>query len=367
MKNNDFQIRVNEVKEAFNSLTVEEFLALAQIQGFKQKGEKWRGNCPLHDSDSRSFTIYKKPEGIFYNCPTNCGSGTAFGLFAKLNNLGTKGRDFISVMNLLAARMGMPGINSGELTAQQLAEIEKRKKQRALERQQQEAEKEKFRVLSAQVFAVMFDTLRVEGAGLDYLVARGLNAKHVVKLDDLGVRTWNEYCLEELKHSFSHEEIERVLGPLDKLKQQLKQRPLLMFTHDGDRFTGFQARSVDPNCKKRFRFVSRGAISEGFFNGHQIAQNVKKIIMVEGMTDCIAEHCEGHELALIIGKSGAGRIGPKLAKKLSFCESVLVLFDDDEAGKIGSFRTANELQKAGCAWVEYQVSEQGDRWESLVN
>lgn len=366
MNNNEKSQRVNNIIGCLNSLTVQQFINVARISGMKEMGGRWRGNCPIHGGDSKSFAVYKKPEGIFYNCPTNCGSGNSIRLIAEMNNLNTKGKDFISLMNLIAERIGLPKLDDGELSVEQLQQIEDRRKQAAQQRHEMLIAEQEKRAIAHRVFSEMANSLTVEGAGLDYLVERGLKVddRKLKILHDANVRSW---CPNKFGPYLKGSKMDQILGNKEAFFKQLSQRRLIMFTHDGEFFTGFQARSHRMDSKKDYRFVSRGMTGSGFFNG-QALENKKNqnILMLEGLTDCIAWLCEGDGSCLAIGKAGAGTITKKSAKLLADCERVKLVFDGDEAGTNGARNCAGVIKEAGCKNVEFACSNFRDVWEILV-
>jgi len=314
MNNSERQNRVNLIIDTLNSLTVEEFLKVAQVDGLRTSGGKWRGKCPIHGGDSKAFTVYQKSAGIFYNCPSSCGSGNTIKLIAKLNNLETKGRDFISVINLAAQRMGLPGLEGGELTAQQLALIEERKKRSAIVKAQKEKEELEQAVKTHRVLMHLFMSLQVSDKVVSYLQGRQLVAD-AADAKVLGVRSWDSRCVSDLLAHFDRETLGQVLGPADKLEEQIGKRPLLLFTFVANQCTGFQARSIDDDCEKRWRYMSRGKTACGFFGGEQLAEP-GPVVIVEGMTDTIigrrypefgAEFFDG-EIPTVIGKPGRERL-----------------------------------------------------------
>jgi len=371
MNSNPRQERVNLILSALNSLTVEEFLKVAQVEGLKPSRGKWRGRCPIHGGDSKAFTVYQKSSGTFYNCPTSCGSGNNVKLFAKLNNLDTKGRDFITAINLIAQRMGIPGVEGGELTEAQKAAIEKRKaeaEERRKERLEQEQEEER---LTNAVLLALMARLDVSEAVVSYLHGRGL-VENSEQARAVGVRSWDPVAVSGLLGQFSTEELRTVFGKGEELMKQFNPRPLLMFAFAGEQCVGVQCRSIDPQCEKVWRYNSRGKVALGFFGGEQLSLNVTApVVIVEGMTDTVigrrlpefaSEWFDG-ETPIIVGKPGSGTINRRCARLLQGRDVALV-FDGDKAGVKGVQTSAQVLTE--YAKRVRHINLDGDLAEALA-
>jgi hypothetical protein len=374
MNSTDRRERVNLIIDTLNSLTIEEFLGVCQIEGLRGSGGKYRGKCPIHGGDSKAFTVYQKSNGIFYNCPTSCGSGNTVKLLAKVNNLDTKGRDFVSVMNLAAQRMGLPGIEGGELTPAQLKAVEERK---AKAEQDRAKRLEQERILEHQTNEVLLNmmlNLTISDEVVSYLQERQL-VEGAEQALEFRVRTWNPKIVSVLLDQFNKSVLHAVLGKADDLQKQFGPRPLLMFSFEGDAVVGVQARSIDPNCEKKWRYNSRGKIAFGFFGGEQITRWDNKdrpVVIVEGMTDTLigrrypefgAELFDGR-LPIIVGKPGAGRMSKRCAALMKGRDVALV-FDGDKAGKDGARQSAAILTEFATS-VQY-VNTDGDLCDEIVS
>jgi DNA primase len=370
MKSTTKADRIKIIYEAIQSLSIEELIEAAQIRGLRERHGKWRGNCPIHGGDSGSFTVYAKSSGVYWNCPTSCGSGDMISLLGRTLGLTTKGRDYLSILNVMAGRLGLPGIEGGELTATQLAQIEKRRLESAQRRKELAEQEERMRQLTHRVLVDMRAGLMLGEREHKYLQTR-CEPTDLVTLSGFGFVSWDERILSRLVSRFSADELHSVLGHSRDLMDQFRRRPLLAFTANGSRVTGVQARSIDPDCHKKWRFVSRGDISEGFFNGaHLLASPSVPVVVVEGMTDTVAgisapgwasEFFDGRA-HITLGKAGAGRISPLLAETLRGRE-VLLCFDGDTAGKRGAAASALVLEHIANK-VSYATLD-GDLCEEL--
>ena len=341
--------RVNQIKTAIESLTVEELCNTLKISGLKRTGDRYRGNCPIHGGDSKSFTIYRDKGRIVWNCPTSCGSGNVFYLGAKLWGFGEslKGKNWISLINKFAQAMGLPSVDGGELTVSQLDEIRRRGELLKAEREKAAEQEAELAEWTDEVLTEWMRQLGFDQREIDYLKERGVitaQGEGAEELYHAGCRSFSVRSLTMLCDAVGVDKVRAVLGDGTKLVEQFKRRPLLVFTTNSDcQTTGVQARSVDPKTPKEYRFISRGKISSGFFNGHELCMyQDRKIVCVEGMTDLLAavvyreklEATLGREL-VVIGKAGAGKMGETTAEQFTDRE-VLFLFDDDEAGVRGA-------------------------------
>ena len=377
--NNHRTERVNQIKSAVESLTVEELCGVLAIKGLRRSGERYRGNCPIHGGDSKSFTIYRDNARIVWNCPTSCGSGNVFYLGAHMLGIGTnlKGRNWISLLNKFAQAMGLPAVGGGELTAAQLLEIEERSKRLKDERERVAAEEAVLFERTNLVLTELMKELTLENREIEYLRGRGIVTCGVqearARLIAAGVRSFDRRALKALTEEFSADDLRHVLGDGRKLLEQFEKRPLLMFTANSDHMiTGCQARSIDPHCQKEYRFISRGKIAGGFFNGIEFADHTNKpVVCVEGMTDLLAclmhyaklERSIGRE-SVVIGKAGAGKMSEQVAKQFKGRE-VTFIFDDDEAGRAGASSCASIAGKHASA-AFYTTVQGGDISEVLT-
>lgn len=351
MANNDY------ILDAFNSLGLLEFSQVFDLK-LKEKGRRLKGNCPMHGGDSESFAVYVTERGrIAYNCSTKCGSGRAIDLIGHLNGLEPKGKSFIQLLDVIAEKLGLPGPGGPDLTEAQKADLEKRRELVKRAQIENAIWQRDLSILTTRVLTVLRDISPIGLRAVEYL------RKHkVFPSDDDQARAvssqmylgqWRTQAnIKELLSQFSPEELNRVFGDGRDFIAAMEARPLMCFaTAPHGEIVAMQARSINPHCQKKFRFISYGEISKGFFNAEElIAKPSAPVLLLEGLTDTIAaasfrDFGRGYfkQDPAIIGKSGSGRLTPVQIEMLKN-RDVVIMFDGDDAGEAGAIACVNALK-----------------------
>ena len=304
----------------------------------KRAGADFVALCPFHNEKTPSFHVH--PNTGYYKC-FGCGkSGDAIAFLQQ-----NQGMTFIDAVTMLAERCGV------ELKREEDERYGYRKRLYAL---------------TAEVCAFyrrVLESTKEAQTARDYLVKRGLDKQtqadfcigYAPKKSDI-ILTWAQ------KYGFSHQELADagiVKMPdggnqNDSPYHRFAGRLMFAIKDSAGRVVGFSGRQLVAN-KKSGKYVNspeteifkKGKILYGL---DKAAPNITKsphreAILCEGQIDCIRFHTSGFPIA--VAPQGTAFTPDHAATLKRYADSIIIVFDDDEAGHKATIKAAGLLLAQG--------------------
>jgi DNA primase len=299
-----------------------------------RRGNRYWGLCPFHSEKTPSFSVSQERQ-LFYCFGCHQG-GNVFTFLRNHDKL-----EFREALQYLANRAG---IDISRYQVSHFAPKDTRENV-IIEINQEAAKFYHQRLMSESGKRAM-----------DYLVKRNVSLESVEKFH-LGYAPDDWRQLEEhlLARGFSIEAItESVLvrrsRKADLYIDFLRNRIIFPIHDLGGRIIGFGGRLVDGEGPKYLNSSENRVFSKrfnlfGLYQGREAIRTASEVILVEGYMDCLSLH--QHGISNVVATLGTAftREQAKLIKR--FTETVLVMYDGDEAGQRETLRALAVLQQEG--------------------
>jgi DNA primase len=341
--------KINEVRERSDIIEL-----VSQYVDLKRSGANHMGLCPFHSEKSPSFSVHAGRQ--FYHC-FGCGvGGDVFSFLMKIEGLA-----FPDAVRRLADRAGI------ELEERQLSPEEER-------RQQQRDRLFRVNELSAEFF---HQALMEQAAGepaRQYLKQRGYGRKAAGEyLIGYAADAW-EGLTGYLQQQGVNAEDARTLGLIRPGKQNRGDYDLfrgrLMFPiYDlSGRVVAFGGRVLDDSKPKYINspespIYHKGRVLFGLYQARQSMRQSGEVILVEGYFDQLALYRAGFPQVVATCGTALTAEHARLLKR--YVQRVLLLFDQDAAGKQATFKAMAALQEEGVPSLVIELPS-GDDPDSFV-
>jgi DNA primase len=299
-----------------------------------RRGNRYWGLCPFHSEKTPSFSVSQERQ-LFYCFGCHQG-GNVFTFLRNHDKL-----EFREALQYLANRAG---IDISRYQVSHFAPKDTRENV-IIEINQEAAKFYHQRLMSESGKRAM-----------DYLVKRNVSLESVEKFH-LGYAPDDWRQLEEhlLARGFAIEAITesglvRRSRKADLYIDFLRNRIIFPIHDLGGRIIGFGGRLVDGEGPKYLNSSENRVFSKrfnlfGLYQGREAISTASEVILVEGYMDCLSLH--QHGISNVVATLGTAftREQAKLIKR--FTETVLVMYDGDEAGQRETLRALAVLQQEG--------------------
>jgi len=305
---------------------------VAEQVRLEPKGTEFIGVCPFHD-DSRP-SMYVVPQKGFYHCFACGAHGNAIDFLMNLHKL-----EFREALETLASRAGL------ELTRGRRPEDAGRAGDRALLLRANR--------LAASFFRRMLAEEEIGAAGRAILADRGISAE-LAESFGLGIAPDAWSTLADKVQSANRDGLEVAGEPVPtpetfvsaglvrtssrgSLIDQFRNRLIFPIRDELGRPIAFGARKIDPEDEPKYlnspesEVFHKGRTLYGLDLASRAIAKSRTAIVCEGYTDVIALH--GHGFANAVATLGTALTREHAARLARFCDTVILLFDGDAAGR----------------------------------
>ncbi|SDZ97097.1 DNA primase [Desulfuromusa kysingii] len=337
--------KINEIRERTDIVEL-----ISQYVSLKHSGANHTGLCPFHSEKTPSFSVNSARQ--FFHC-FGCGvGGDVFSFLMKIEGL-----VFPDAVRMLAERSGI------ELEEHiPTPEEEQRERQRA----------RLYRV--NEVAAAYFHRLLMEHPAGEparqYMKVRGYGRKASGEYQIGFSESWDGLRTHLEEQGLATDDA-RVLGLLRPGKQERGDydpfRGRLIFpVHDlSGRIIAFAGRVLDDSKPKYINspespIYHKGRILFGLFQARQAMRQCGEVLLVEGYFDQLALYRAGFPQVVATCGTALTTDHAHLLKR--YVQRVVLLFDQDSAGKKATFKAMTVLQEEGipAAVIELPKGEDPD-------
>ncbi len=322
--------KINEIRERADIVEL-----VSQYVSLKRSGANHSGLCPFHSEKTPSFSVNAARQ--FYHC-FGCGvGGDVFSFLMKVEGL-----NFPEAVRRLADRYGI------EIEEQRLSPEEER-------RQRQRDKLFEINRATADYFHRLLMDAPAGEAGRYYLKQRGYG-RNTAETFQLGFadKAWTALKTELLGRGFKAEDI-RQLGLIRPGKQgdayDLFRGRLMIPIHDlSGRVVAFGGRVLDDSKPKYINspespIYHKSAVLFGLYQARQAMRQAGEVLVVEGYFDQLALFRAGFVNVVATCGTALTADHAKLLKR--YVQRVLLLFDQDAAGRQATFKAMAALQEEG--------------------
>jgi len=320
----------------------------------KRSGVNHQGLCPFHQEKTPSFNVNSSRQ--IFHC-FGCGvGGNVFSFIMRMDGL-----SFPDAVRHLGEKVGIE-VEEKEISP---AEIRRRESRERLARINEAA-------------GSFYHKLLLEddaGApGRRYLRQRGYEGE-TVRTFQLGFAPegWETLSGHLAGQSFSAEDI-RNTGLVRPGKQErgdydLFRNRLLFPIHDlQGRMVAFGGRVLDDSLPKYINspetdVYHKGQILYGLYQARDAIRHVDTVLVVEGYFDVLALHRAGFTNAVATCGTALTTDHARLLKR--YADKILLIFDEDAAGRQATFRAMDALLPSGLA-VSVVALPSGEDPDSLL-
>lgn len=311
---------------------------VSQYVDLKTSGRNRLGLCPFHAEKSPSFSV--NAERQFYHC-FGCGAGgDAFSFLMH-----TEGLSFPDAVRRLAERAGID-LEERPLTPPERAQIEERER-----------------------------LYRINGLAADYFHAnlmehpQAVIARDYMKKRGYGQKAAGEYRIGYaldgwggLKGHLEHHQVTaadaRLLGLLREGTSgrgdydMFRSRLMFPIFDLAGRIVAFGGRVLDERKPKYINspespIYHKGAVLFGLYQARQAMRVTSDVLVVEGYFDQLALNRAG--FAQSVATCGTALTADHVQQLKRYAQRVILVFDQDSAGKQATFKAMVTLQQEGFA------------------
>ncbi len=338
--------KINEVRERVDIVEL-----VSQYVSLKRSGANHMGLCPFHAEKSPSFSVHAGRQ--FFHC-FGCGvGGDVFSFLMKIEGLA-----FPDAIRRLAERVGV------ELEERQLSPEEER-------RQQQRERLFRVNEIAADYFHQLLMEQPQGEPGRQYLKQRGYGRKAANEFQlGYAADSW-EGLTRHLQQQNVAAEDARTLGLIRPGKQErgdydlFRGRLLFPISDLSGRVVAFGGRVLDDSKPKYINspespIYHKGQVLFGLYQARQAMRQAGEVILVEGYFDQLALCRAGFPQVVATCGTALTSDHARLLKR--YVQKVLLLFDQDAAGKQATFKAMAALQDEGlpAAVIELPSGEDPD-------
>ncbi|MCD6582479.1 MAG: DNA primase [Desulfuromusa sp.] len=338
--------KINEVREQTDIVEL-----ISQYVSLKRSGANHTGLCPFHSEKSPSFSVNAARQ--FFHC-FGCGvGGDVFSFLMK-----TEGLAFPDAVRRLAERVG---VELEEHVPSPEEELRQRQRERL------------YRVND--VAAAYFHQLLMENplgeAARKYMKTRGYGRKAAGEYQiGFAIDSWDGLKNHLQEQGFAADDT-RTLGLIRPGKQgrgdyDLFRGRLIFPVYDlNGRIVAFAGRVLDDSKPKYINspespIYHKGRILFGLYQARQAMRQSGEVLLVEGYFDQLALYRAGFPQVVATCGTALTTEHARLLKR--YVQRVVLLFDQDAAGKKATFKAMTVLQEEGvpAAVIELPSGEDPD-------
>ncbi|HEY5672712.1 MAG TPA: DNA primase [Malonomonas sp.] len=343
------EAKINEVRERSDIIEL-----ISQYVTLKRAGANHMGLCPFHSEKSPSFSVHAGRQ--FFHC-FGCGvGGDVFSFLMKIEGLA-----FPDALKRLAGRAGI------ELEERQLSPEEE-------QRQQQRERFYRVNELAADYFHQLLMEQPSGEPGRQYLKQRGYGRKAAGEYQiGYALDAW-EGLAKHLKQQGVRAEDARELGLIRPGKEgrgdyDLFRGRLMFPIYDlAGQVVAFGGRVLDDSKPKYINspespIYHKGRVLYGLYQARQAMRQSGEVILVEGYFDQLALYRAGFPQVVATCGTAMTVDHARLLKR--YVQRVLLLFDQDPAGKQATFKAMAALQEEGIPALVIELPS-GDDPDSFV-
>jgi DNA primase len=337
----------------FETARVEEIVG--DFVALKKRGVNYIGNCPFHNEKTPSFTV--SPTKGIYKC-FGCGKGgNSINFVMEIEHF-----NYPEALKFVAKKYNIE-IEEEELTSEQV-----------------ERSNEKDSLFIVSNFAndyfqdMLWNTEEGKAVGLSYFKERGFTEETIKKFE-LGYnpKAKDAFSQAALKKAYDKEVL--VASGLSLINEssgqivdRFKERTMFPIQSYSGRTLGFGGRAFNPNAKAKYLNSPETLIyhKSKVLYGLNFAKNAigkeGLCYIVEGYTDVISMHQSGIEN--VVSASGTALTLEQIKLINRLAQSVVLLFDGDNAGIKATYKSINMILKEGMN-VKIAAFPEGDDPDSF--
>lgn len=296
------------------------------VPSLKQSGKNWIGKCPFHNDNNPSFSVSQ--EYGFYKC-FSCGEGgDAISFIEKIEHL-----TFKEAVEELAKRSGISVDKSGDANNQSV-------------------DRAKFVDFNTKLVKLFRYYLQndTSSKSRDYLYSRGVTDE-AINVFNLGYVPGGYGELESLliKKGYSKDFLAKTGVFVERdgdLRSMFFDRLMFPIYNHRDEPVGFGGRTLSPDGKPKYLntqetvLYKKSGVLYGINTAKQMMKNSKTVYVVEGYMDVIG--CYQGGLENVVAPCGTAMTLEQVKLLSRYVETIVLLFDGDEAGKKGALRAITE-------------------------
>lgn len=311
---------------------------IGQYVSLKRRGANYIGLCPFHREKTPSFTV--APDKQIFKCFGCSEGGTVIQFIMKIENL-----DFREALEFLADKANID-LSRFDVSSRGSNPVDKDIKERIFS----------LNKLAAKYFYdALVENIKDESNTTlkDYLQKR-LLGKDVITKFGLGFGNKKQEGLYNylIKEGFTKEEILKsgivTLNTKGNIYENFAGRLIFPIFDTRDRVIGFGGRVLDNSLPKYVNSPENIVYHKGKnLYGMNVAKKEKldSLIIVEGYMDTVALHKSSINNAVASLGTALTEGQAKLIKK--YTDTVIISYDQDNAGKAATLRAIDILYKAG--------------------
>ncbi|MBU0679881.1 MAG: toprim domain-containing protein [Proteobacteria bacterium] len=310
------QSRIEAVKGSVD------LVALVKSRGVKlrKNGKGYKGPCPFHEDSDPSFSV--NPDDNLWNC---------FGC-----NKGGDAIRFVELFDQIGFKEAVSRLESGATPKTTKDQTDKPEKSKEL------AVKE--RKLLARVVDYYQHTFSEDSQGLDYLKERGINDHQ--SLNDFGVGFVNGSLRDILPDDEDVIKTLKELGILNKKGNEIFYNCVVFPLYDQDgAVVNLYGRNI--SAENQVNHLYLAGSRSGLVN-RQAVKRSSTIILTESIIDALTLYDQGFK-NVIPAYGVNGLTDDHLSLFNRQVKEIYIVFDNDEAGKEGAAKAADQLQDLGIS------------------
>ncbi|MBR5662732.1 MAG: DNA primase [Bacilli bacterium] len=336
--------KINEIRNSVNIVDIiKEYVPLTS------KGKNFFGVCPFHEDHAPSMSVSSDKQ--IYRCFSCGAAGNVFTFVKDYENV-----SFLEAVSIVAKKAGISFdfTNNEKKTESKYSDL--------------------FKITSdsSKFFQNNLYTKDGERA-LDYLKRRGFNDEAIKELG-FGLSTFNNSLLTFLeKKGYTASDIDKTsLISLDGKPHDVFVNRIMIPIHDLDgNIVGFTGRDFNNsdgpkyiNSKESVIF-KKGMILFNYHRAKDYVRNNHELIIVEGNMDALKMYSSGIKNVIALMGTALTTDHVNAIKKMR--SKVILMMDNDDAGKLGMYQNGNILKKNGIDPEIVLITNAKDPDEYITN
>jgi DNA primase len=315
----------------------------------KRVGNSYRGPCPFHHGKGPNFSVTQRG----YNCFVCHESGDVFTFVEK-----QLGLDFIEAVKWVGAKSGV-----------EVREVSRQRDERDPRETLWEVN-----ATAAEFFRMQLWESEQGAVGRTYLASRGFSRDDADRFG-LGLAPRDSASMRKALTTLGFDDDrQRAAGLLHARDGEAELRPrfrgrLMVPIYDASgHVAGFGGRVLDDREPKYLNsaeseLFAKRTLLYGLNWAKQAIRKADRLIVVEGYFDLMRLHLAG--IAEVVAPMGTALTEQQTALIRKYTKNVFLLYDSDQAGLKATFRSGDELLRAG-ATVRVITLPEGEDPDSFV-